>query len=65
MLLSVYGKIQKAVELCSLPEGSKNITIMIDDISLMEVAVRGSSNQVIDFLHYCYTLATRFVRYHF
>ncbi|KAL3523422.1 hypothetical protein ACH5RR_016256 [Cinchona calisaya] len=59
-LLHVYGNIQKTVELCSSPEGIKNITIMIDDISLMEVTVCGSSNQVLDFLHYCFTLATQF-----
>ncbi|XP_027086212.1 elongator complex protein 6-like isoform X1 [Coffea arabica] len=60
LLLSVYGKIQKTVELCSSREGYKNSTIMIDDISLMEVALCGSSNLVLDFLHYCYSLATQF-----
>uniref|UniRef100_A0A5B7BFV1 Putative elongator complex protein 6 n=1 Tax=Davidia involucrata TaxID=16924 RepID=A0A5B7BFV1_DAVIN len=33
---------------------------MIDDISLMEVAANGSSNHVLDFLHYCYTLTAQF-----
>lgn len=59
LLLSMYGKIQKTVELCSSREG-KNSTIMIDDISLMEVALCGSSNLVLDFLRYCCSLATQF-----
>lgn len=60
MLLGLYGKLQKTVELCSLPETNKNITIMIDDVSLMEVAANGSSNRVLDFLHYCYSLTTEY-----
>ncbi|CAI9091036.1 OLC1v1025953C1 [Oldenlandia corymbosa var. corymbosa] len=60
LLMTLYGKIQKAVELYSSPEGSKHVTIMIDDISLMEVAVNGLSNHVVDFLHYCYSLTTQF-----
>ncbi|XP_010253457.1 PREDICTED: elongator complex protein 6 [Nelumbo nucifera] len=56
-LLELYGKIQKTIETDALPDQSKNpITIMIDDISLMEVAAHGSSNHVLDFLHYCHTL---------
>lgn len=65
MLLGLYGKLQKTVELCSLPETNKNITIMIDDVSLMEVAANGSSNRVLDFLHYCYSLTTEYVRNQF
>ncbi|KAA8539380.1 hypothetical protein F0562_026072 [Nyssa sinensis] len=60
-LLELYGKIHEAVEICALSEDNRNcITIMIDDISLMEVAANGSSNHVLDFLHYCYTLTTQF-----
>ncbi|XP_009798941.1 elongator complex protein 6 [Nicotiana tabacum] len=55
-LLTLYGEIEKAVEIYSSLEGSRTITIMIDDVSLMEVAANGSSNHVLDFLHYCYTL---------
>ncbi|KAF8397607.1 hypothetical protein HHK36_016527 [Tetracentron sinense] len=58
-LVELYGKIQKTVEVSALSEDSRNcITIMIDDISLMEVAANGSSNHVLDFLHYCYTLTS-------
>lgn len=60
MLLGLYGKVQRTVELCSLPEGEKNIIIMIDDLSLMEVATNCSSSHVLDFLHYCYSLTTEF-----
>lgn len=34
---------------------------MIDDVSLMDVAARGSTNLVLDFLHYCHTLVSEFV----
>lgn len=61
-LVALYGKIQKA--LTSLPQESKNsVTIMIDDVSLMEVATNGATDLVLDFLHYCHTLTSEFVRY--
>ncbi|XP_050215614.1 elongator complex protein 6 [Mercurialis annua] len=57
--ISLFGKIQKL--LCALPENYKNqVTIMIDDVSLMEVAAYGSSDHAIDFLHYCHTLTSDF-----
>ncbi|KAM7499209.1 hypothetical protein LguiA_023623 [Lonicera macranthoides] len=59
-LRALFGKIQKAVEVGALAESKGNITIMIDDISLMEVAAHGSSNHVLDFLQYCHTLTTQF-----
>ncbi|MCD9644677.1 hypothetical protein HAX54_033087 [Datura stramonium] len=59
-LLALYGEIEKAVEIYSSLEGSRTITIMIDDVSLMEVAANGSSNHVLDFLHYCYTLRAKY-----
>ncbi|PNX97236.1 elongator complex protein 6-like [Trifolium pratense] len=33
---------------------------MIDDISFLQVAANGSSNDVLDFLHYCYTLTSEY-----
>lgn len=61
--MELYGKIQKAVEVGVSPEYNRNcITIMIDDISLMEVAAHGSSNHILDFLHYCQTLTSELVR---
>ncbi|XP_057475454.1 elongator complex protein 6-like isoform X4 [Actinidia eriantha] len=62
-VLELYGKIQKSVEVSLLPGGSRSITILIDDIFLMEVAAKGSSSHVLDFLHYCRTLTTEFVRH--
>ncbi|KDP46139.1 hypothetical protein JCGZ_06650 [Jatropha curcas] len=56
---ALYEKIQKII--CALPENYKtNVTIMIDDVSLMEVAAYGSSDHVLDFLHYCHTLTSDF-----
>ncbi|GJN31106.1 hypothetical protein PR202_gb19464 [Eleusine coracana subsp. coracana] len=39
-------------------ENAGKFIIMIDDISLLEVAARGSINDVLDFLHYCVTLTS-------
>ncbi|EXB88493.1 hypothetical protein L484_017245 [Morus notabilis] len=56
-LVALYGEIQKLIS--DLPEERKNsVTIMIDDVSLMEVAAKGSTNLVLDFLHYCHTLTS-------
>ncbi|PON75380.1 Elongation complex protein [Parasponia andersonii] len=56
-LISLFGKIRKVIS--ALPQERKNsVTIMIDDVSLMEVAARGSTNLVLDFLHYCHTLTS-------
>lgn len=47
-----------------LPQERKNsVTIIIDDVSLMEVAAKGSTNLVLDFLHYCHTLTSELVRH--
>ncbi|KAL3838430.1 hypothetical protein ACJIZ3_023021 [Penstemon smallii] len=59
LLLALYGEVQKAVEVLSR-EGIQHITVIIDDISLMEVDANGSSNLVLDFLHYCHTLTAQF-----
>lgn len=61
-LVTLFGKIQKVIS--ALPQERKNsVTIMIDDVSLMEVAARGSTNLVVDFLHYCHTLTAELVRH--
>ncbi|XP_077213433.1 elongator complex protein 6-like isoform X3 [Tasmannia lanceolata] len=58
-LIGLYGKIQRAVEVNSLPECNRGfITIMIDDVSLLDVAAHGSVDYVLDFLHYCRTLTS-------
>lgn len=60
-LVSLYGKIRQTI--CALPEDKKSrVTVMIDDISLMEVAANGAMNYVLDFLHYCHALTSEFVR---
>lgn len=59
-LRALYHKIQKAVEMASLSGSNRDIIIMIDDISVMEIAANGSSDDVLDFLHYCHTLTTQF-----
>ncbi|KAL9226984.1 hypothetical protein vseg_002735 [Gypsophila vaccaria] len=59
LLIELYGKIQKVVDdIASSGGSSKHITIVIDDFSLIEVATKGSFNQSLDFLRYCYTLTS-------
>ncbi|CAN0909341.1 Elongator complex protein 6 [Linum grandiflorum] len=56
-LFALFANITKAMN--ALPESNrKSLTIMIDDVSLMEVAAHGSSDHVLDFLHYCHTLTS-------
>lgn len=44
-------------------DGRKNhVTVMIDDASLLDVAADGASNHVTDFVHYCHTLTSDYVR---
>ncbi|XP_031250120.1 elongator complex protein 6-like [Pistacia vera] len=58
-LILLYEKIRKTI--CALPKDKKNyVTVMIDDMSLMEVAANGASDYVLDFLHYCHTLTSEF-----
>ncbi|KAI4297508.1 hypothetical protein L6164_037396 [Bauhinia variegata] len=57
-LLTLFEKIQEVIS--TLDPASNDIIIMIDDISLLEVASNGSSNDVLDFLHYCLTLTSEY-----
>ncbi|GAV63723.1 DUF2348 domain-containing protein/Hap2_elong domain-containing protein [Cephalotus follicularis] len=58
-LVALYGKIRKTIH--ALPDDKKNfVIIMIDDVSLMEVAANGSLDHILDFLHYCHTLTAEF-----
>jgi hypothetical protein len=43
-------------------EGAGRFTVMIDDVSLLEVAANGSADDVLDFLHYCVTLTSEMVK---
>lgn len=41
---------------------NSNITVMVDDMSLLEIAATNSnSDHVLDFLHYCHTLTSESV----
>ncbi|KAI3929024.1 hypothetical protein MKX01_029553 [Papaver californicum] len=53
-LIDLYRKIQKSMEVNALtsPELNRCLTIMMDDLSLLEVAAKGSSPYVLDFLHF-------------
>lgn len=61
VLVGLYCKIQRAVN-ALIQQNKKHVTIVIDDIPLLEVAANGSSNHVLDFLHYCHTLTSEIVR---
>ncbi|CAN8246680.1 unnamed protein product [Cochlearia groenlandica] len=54
----LFREIQETVrKLRSLT--NSNITVMVDDMSLLEIAATGSnSDHVLDFLHYCHTLTS-------
>ncbi|CAA6654828.1 unnamed protein product [Spirodela intermedia] len=57
--IDLYGGIQRTVESCRSPERRvATVTILIDDISLLEIAAGGSADHVLDFLHYCVTLTS-------
>ncbi|KAL4189429.1 hypothetical protein AMTRI_Chr08g207060 [Amborella trichopoda] len=57
-LFELYGKIHKVVELNAASNGNGNICIMIDDVSLLEIAARGFLDSVLNFLHYCHALTS-------
>ncbi|XP_054786267.1 elongator complex protein 6 isoform X1 [Prosopis cineraria] len=58
-LAALFEKIEGVIH--TLHPDSKNfVSIMIDDVSLLEVAADGSSNDVLDFLHYCLTLTSEY-----
>lgn len=61
VLVSLFEKIYNAVRALSAEKNC--ITIVIDDIALMEVVANGSSDSILDFLHYCHTLTSEFVRH--
>lgn len=59
----LYHEIQRLVEANRTGENAGQFTIFIDDASLLEVVTRGSVNDVLDFLHYCFTLTSEMVIY--
>ncbi|KAL6011137.1 hypothetical protein ACLOJK_001581 [Asimina triloba] len=58
-LIDLFGKIRKVVEVGAAQEHKRSITVIIDDVSLLEVAAHGSVDHVLDFLHYCHTLTSQ------
>ncbi|XP_028799414.1 elongator complex protein 6-like [Neltuma alba] len=58
-LIVLFEKIEGVISSLH-PDSKKLVTIMIDDVSLFQVAANGSSNDVLDFLHYCLTLTSEF-----
>ncbi|KAG9453791.1 hypothetical protein H6P81_006695 [Aristolochia fimbriata] len=56
-LVHLYQKIERAIQTVS-PESKGIVTVVIDDISLLDVACHGSTAHVLDFLHYCQTLTS-------
>ncbi|XP_051130838.1 elongator complex protein 6 isoform X2 [Andrographis paniculata] len=61
IFVALYGDVHRAVELfLSHEEGRRHVTLIVDDVSLMEIDAKGSSNLVLDFLHYCHSLTSQF-----
>jgi len=56
----VFEQIERVVTV--LHQDKKSISIIIDDISFFEVAANGSSDDVLNLLHYCHTLTSEYVR---
>ncbi|KAJ1694768.1 hypothetical protein LUZ63_011466 [Rhynchospora breviuscula] len=55
----LYNEIRKAVEAARSKDTKAScVYIIIDDISLLEIAADGSENDVLNFLHYCSTLTS-------
>ena len=61
-LAQLYSAVQRVVETCRAGENAGRFTVMIDDVSLLEVAASGSADDVLDFLHYCVTLTSEMVK---
>lgn len=58
----LYNEIRKAVEAARSKETKAGcVFIMIDDLSLLEIAGDGSGNDVLDFVHYCATFTSEMV----
>ncbi|KAJ1297658.1 hypothetical protein BS78_01G393900 [Paspalum vaginatum] len=54
----LYSEIQRVVEANNTGENEGQVTIVVHDISLLEVVAHGSVDDVLDFLHYCFTLTS-------
>uniref|UniRef100_A0ACD5XJM8 Uncharacterized protein n=1 Tax=Avena sativa TaxID=4498 RepID=A0ACD5XJM8_AVESA len=57
-LAQLYNGVRRVVEASMAKESADRFTVMIDDVSLLEVAANGSADDVLDFLHYCVALTS-------
>ncbi|QCE11184.1 elongator complex protein 6 [Vigna unguiculata] len=57
-LASVFEQIERVITV--LHQDKKSISIIIDDISFLEVAANGSSDDVLNLMHYCHTLTSEY-----
>ena len=55
-LKPIFETIAKATSTFQLQGGDAALCVVIDDASLLEVAARGSTEAVLDLVHYCRTL---------
>ncbi|XP_015690565.1 elongator complex protein 6 isoform X1 [Oryza brachyantha] len=60
--VQLYGDIQRVMDANRAGDNADRFTLMIDDVSLLEVAAHGSVDVVLDFLHYCVTLTSEMVK---
>ncbi|WVZ56519.1 hypothetical protein U9M48_007036 [Paspalum notatum var. saurae] len=58
VLLQIAFEIQRMVEANKTGGNEGQVTIVVDDISLLEVVAHGSVDDVLDFLHYCLTFTS-------
>ncbi|XP_074588611.1 elongator complex protein 6 [Curcuma longa] len=57
--MNLYNRILRSIEANNLMQNNGGwIRIIIDDISLLEIAAQGSGSHILDFLHYCTTLTS-------
>lgn len=60
--MNLYNRILRFIEANNLMHNNGGwIRIIIDDISLLEIAAQGSSSHTFDFLQYCATLTSELV----
>lgn len=61
-IMDLYGKLHKTAYSAGSSTGPIHITIILDDVFLLELAAYGDADHVLDFLHYCRTLTMKQVK---
>lgn len=56
--VELYAMIHRSIETCLRNNVKGSITVMIDDLSLLEIPAHGCGDHVLNFLHYCITLTS-------